>query len=107
MELYCRRMSGIAGLWNLDGQPAEPHVLSLMSSALAPRGRDGEGRRTVGAAALCCQHLWVTAEEIGERQPLTGRRDETLVMDGRIDNRNELLGQMKLPATTSDAACAL
>ena len=83
-------MSGIVGLWNLDGGPVDPAVLSRMSSAIGHRGPDGEGRRTERGVGFACQHLWVTAEEIGEVQPLVGRSGIMLVMDGRIDNRDEL-----------------
>ena len=46
-------------------------------------------------------------EEIGELQPLVGRAGIILVMDGRIDNRDELLPALRLSPTTSDAACVL
>ena len=37
-------MSGILGIWNLDGRPLEPELLAKMSATLAHRGPDGEGR---------------------------------------------------------------
>jgi asparagine synthase (glutamine-hydrolysing) len=100
-------MSGLAGLRNLDGAPVDGAVLAAMSRTLRHRGPDGEGCRRAGAVAFACQHLWVTPEEQGELQPLSGRRGAMLAMDGRLDNRDELLGALELPGTTSDAACAL
>jgi asparagine synthase (glutamine-hydrolysing) len=100
-------MSGIVGLWNLDGRPVDEAVLTRMSAALAHRGPDGEGRRCAGPVALACRHLWVTPEEEGEVQPLTGRSGTLLVMDGRVDNRDELLPALDLPRTASDASCVL
>lgn len=100
-------MSGIVGLWNLDGRPLDQAVLSRMSATLAHRGPDGEGRRVVGSMGFARQHLWVTLEEVGEQQPLVGRADVMLVMDGRIDNRDELLRALDLPQTASDAGCVL
>lgn len=99
-------MSGILGLWNLDGRPLDPAVLSRMSEALAHRGPDGEGQRVVGSCAFAYQHLWVTPEEIGETQPRVGP-GVMLVMDGRIDNRRELFDILDLPSATSDATCVL
>ena len=78
-----------------------------MSRALCHRGRDGEGFRFVASAGFACQRLWVTPEEVGELQPLAGRAGVMLAMDGRIDNREEVLPALGLPETTSDAACVL
>ncbi len=100
-------MSGIVGLFNLDGRPADEAVLARMSATLRHRGPDGEGRRLTGAVGFAHQHLWATPEEIGEIQPLAGRGGALLMMDGRLDNRDELLGPLRLPVTASDAACAL
>ena len=100
-------MSGIVGVFNLDAQPAEDALLARMSAALRHRGPDGEGRRVAGPAGFGWQHLWVSPEETGEVQPLVGRSGAMLVMDGRLDNRDELLGALRLPPTVSDAACVL
>ena len=62
----------------------------------------------MGAVDFACERMWVTREEVGETQPLIGRAGGTmLVMDGRLDNRRELLEALDLPATISDAHCAL
>jgi asparagine synthase (glutamine-hydrolysing) len=100
-------MSGILGLWNLDGRPVEPAILSAMSQALRHRGRDGHRRVIAGSLGLAHHHLWVTPEEVGERQPLAGRRGALLVLDGRVDNRDELIARLHLPRAASDAACVL
>ncbi|MDP3774181.1 MAG: asparagine synthase-related protein [Gemmatimonadales bacterium] len=100
-------MSGIVGVFNLDARPAEDALLARMSAALRHRGPDGEGRRVAGPAGFAWQHLWVTPEETGEVQPPVGRSGAMLVMDGRLDNRDELLGALRLPPTVSDAACVL
>jgi asparagine synthase (glutamine-hydrolysing) len=100
-------MSGIVGVWNLDGRPVDPVLFSRMSASLEHRGSDGEGRRVDGPIGFACQHLWVTPEEIGEIQPLVGRAGVMLVMDGRIDNRDELLPALRLTPSSSDAVCVL
>ena len=102
-----RSMSGIAGVWNLDGKPLDPAVLARMSTVLRHRGRDGEGRRVLGAIGFAHQRLWVTPEEQGEVQPLSGRAGIMLVLDGRLDNRDELLPALRLPREASDARCVL
>ena len=100
-------MSGISGVFNLDARPADDALLERMSATLQHRGPDGESRRVAGPVGFARQHLWVTAEEIGERQPLVGRTGAMLVIDGRLDNRDELLHSLELPRATSDAGCVL
>jgi asparagine synthase (glutamine-hydrolysing) len=100
-------MNGIAGVWNLDARPIERSVLATMSARLAHRGRDGERLYLSGPAGLACQHSWVTPEEQGEHLPLVGASGAVLVMDGRIDNRHDLVTRLELDATASDARCVL
>jgi asparagine synthase (glutamine-hydrolysing) len=100
-------MSGIVGVWHLDGRPFDERTAESMTSALAHRGADGEAVRHVGSVWFSHQHFWITPEEIGEAQPLLGGSGAMLSMDGRLDNRDELVSTLRLPATTSDAACAL
>jgi asparagine synthase (glutamine-hydrolysing) len=78
-----------------------------MSQTLSHRGPDGEDTLMAGAVGFAHQHLWVTREDIGERQPLESDRGTSIVFDGRLDNREELDRLLDLPADTSDAACAL
>jgi len=99
-------MSGLVGFWNLDEAPADRQLLARMSATLRHRAPDGEDVLVDGPMALAHQHLWVTSEEIGERQPLTGRGVH-LAMDGRIDNRDELTAHLGLPPSASDAMVAL
>jgi asparagine synthase (glutamine-hydrolysing) len=100
-------VSGIAGVWNLDGRPAEAAVLARMNEALRHRGPDGCSQIVRGDLGFAHQRLWVTPEEVGEVQPIVQPRGVMLVMDGRLDNRDELLPRLDLPATSSDATCVL
>lgn len=104
-------MSGIAGVWNLDGAPLDPALLARMVDRLAHRGPDGASQWVSEAVGLACQHLWTTPESINELQPLSDRRGVRLIFDGRLDNRETLHAMAgsvaPLPATASDAALAL
>lgn len=97
-------MSGFVGVWNLDGRPLDPAVLAAMSATLRHRGPDGEGRHLDGSFGLACQHQWITPEEIGERQPRVGG-GVAAVIDGRLDNRDELLPALTLAPSATDAQC--
>lgn len=88
-------MSGIVGLWNLDGRPVEESLLDRMSARLAHRGPDGEGRWVAGPVGLACQQFRVTPESARETQPLVDPSGAVLVFDGRLDNRAELLERLK------------
>ncbi|HVQ13045.1 MAG TPA: asparagine synthase-related protein, partial [Vicinamibacterales bacterium] len=100
-------MSGIAGLWNRDGRPIDRTVLSSMIATLRHRGFDGEGQRAAGSIGFAHRHFWVTPEDNGEAQPLGNPAGIMLAMDGRLDNRDELLPALDLSPDVSDAMCAL
>jgi len=84
-------MSGIAGIYNLDGRPADAALLNHMTDAIAHRGPDGGGHWIAGPLAIGHMMLCTTPESLFEKQPLT---DETgnlcLTLDGRVDNRDDL-----------------
>lgn len=90
-------MSGILGLWNLDGRPLESELLAKMSATLAHRGPDGEDFWTKGPVGLACQLMRVTPESLTETQPLVHPSGAVAVFDGRLDNREELLAFSRAP----------
>lgn len=100
-------MSGIVGVWNLDGRPIEPALLARLSATLAHRGPDGDGLWVQGAMGLACRLLRVTPESSEETQPLVDASGAALVFDGRLDNREELLAILEVPAGCPDPALVL
>jgi asparagine synthase (glutamine-hydrolysing) len=87
-------MSGILGIWNLDGRPVEEALLARASATLAHRGPDGEGMWIHGPVGLACRLFRVTPEASAETQPLVGSSGAVVVFDGRLDNREELLASL-------------
>lgn len=90
-------MSGIAGIYYLDGRPIERAEIERMTSILAHRGPDGAGVWSEGSVGLGHRMLWTTPESLGERLPLvhpSGRL--VLTADARIDNRDELIHALGL-----------
>lgn len=84
-------MSGIAGICSLDGGPADPSLLRRMTAAMAHRGPDGEGYWVEGSVGLGHSMLHTTPESVEERQPWSDESGRLqLVLDGRVDNREEL-----------------
>jgi asparagine synthase (glutamine-hydrolysing) len=95
-------MSGLAGLWNLDGRPVDRAIVSSMASTIAHRGTDRCGLWSDGPIGFACQLLRVTPESAAECQPVTDRIGNTLLFDGRLDNREELLGAMSAGRRRAD-----
>ena len=103
-------MSGIAGLWRLDGRPVVTADVERMLDRLAHRGPDGAGVWTDGPVGLGHRLLHTTPESLGERQPVV-TADGRLVLTGdvRLDDRDALEAALGAgpPGDGSDAALVL
>lgn len=104
-------MSGIVGIFNLDGAPVDSGLLQRMSNTIAHRGPDGEGHWIEGAVGLSCQLMRVTPESLTETQPTIYESGAVIVFDGRLDNREELLAELngspRISASSSDPSLIL
>jgi asparagine synthase (glutamine-hydrolysing) len=105
-------LSGIVAIFNLDGRPAEPETLERLVHPIRHRGVDGVKLWCQGSAGLAHLHLGATSTSCNEVQPFGCPQPLAISFDGRLDNREELIG--KLPAASapdlqnlSEAACAL
>src|SRR6476620_1703408 len=102
-------MTGIAGVWNLDGRPADTRLLVRMGSAILHRGRDQSATWSHQAIGFIARVGVVTPPSADERQPSTDGQ-HSLVFDGRLDNREELLSELAgngLASDPSDPALVL
>jgi asparagine synthase (glutamine-hydrolysing) len=89
-------MSGIAGIFNIDGAPVDRALLQRMTDAIAHRGPDGIHHWVDGPVGIGHCMLQTTPESVYERQPLTDESGHLcLNMDGRVDNREELISALK------------
>jgi asparagine synthase (glutamine-hydrolysing) len=86
-------MSGISGIWNTDGRPVETEILGRVSAQLAHRGVDGEYFSVDGPVGLSCQLMRNSPESAAEVQPWLDK-DCTVLFDGRLDDRDELLAKL-------------
>lgn len=84
-------MSGIVGLFNLDGRPVEPSELKGLAAASRHRAIDGEDFWIGSSAGIGHQHFRVTPESLTERQPLVSPSGIAVAFDGRLDNRQEII----------------
>ena len=105
-------MSAFAVVYERCNTPVDSGVLQHMMERLSHRGPDGSDVLLTSQAALGHWHFWVTPEEMGERQPLElPGLPFKIVLDGRLDNRQELMSELGNDAVEksqlSDAALIL
>lgn len=91
-------MSGIYGIFRFDGAPVDPHWLERMKAAMSYYGPDGGGSSIEGPVGMGHLLLEVNPEDAFERQPLR-RRSNLLACAARLDNRDALLEQFRIPAS--------
>lgn len=105
-------MSGITGIFNLDGRPVDRALLQQMMNAIAHRGPDGVGCWSDGHVGFGHLMLHTTPESLRERQPLSREPGGLcLTLDGRVDNRRELRAALEskgyAPRANTDAELVL
>jgi len=90
------QMSGIAGIYNLDGRPVDQALMRAMSKAIAYRGPDGIEYWSDGPVGFVHLMFRTTPESLHEKQPLRNEDGSLcLTLDGRIDNRLELQAELQ------------
>lgn len=84
-------MCGIAGIFNLDGEPVSPVILKNMTDSLAHRGPDGEGQWINDDVGLGHRRLSVIDLSSGGHQPMqTADGRYVISYNGEIYNYREL-----------------
>ncbi len=99
-------MSVQTGVWNFDGRPVDRRLLGDFSESLKQQGPDGEFCYIEGSVALLYRPFHTTAESRREKQPYFSRRGFILTWNGRLDNRSELIADLRsdLEAEPTDVA---
>jgi asparagine synthase (glutamine-hydrolysing) len=89
-------MCGIAGVFDLDGQPVDTGVLSRMTAAIAHRGPDGEGYYTEGGLGFGHRRLAIIDLSPAAAQPLKNETgDVVLIYNGEIYNFQPLRAELE------------
>lgn len=89
-------MCGIAGILNLDGEPAAQARLRKMADAIAHRGPDGEGFFVDGACGLAHRRLAIIDLSPSGRQPMaTGDGRYVISYNGELYNFQELRTELQ------------
>lgn len=89
-------MCGIAGIFNLNGEPVSPVILRRMTDAIAHRGPDGEGFYNDGVVGLGHRRLAIIDLSPAGHQPMRSRDGQvTLTYNGEIYNFRELRTELE------------
>lgn len=92
-------MSGLVGIYRLDAASVIEGELTAMVEPLRPCGPDGVGLWQSGSVGLGLTLLATTPELQAEPQPVVHAATGcAIVADVRLDNREELLAALGLPA---------
>src|SRR5437879_4507950 len=88
-------MSVQFGKCNFDGKPVDPQDLDAVRPVLAPYGSDGEGYICKDNFGVLYRAFHTTKESRLEVQPYVSDSGFVLSWDGRLDDREELVGEMR------------
>jgi asparagine synthase (glutamine-hydrolysing) len=83
------------GRWNIDGLPADRDDLAKAGQLLAPHGPDGGGAYIKDSVGILYRAFHTTKESRKEIQPFITPSGAVLTWDGRLDNREELIRELR------------
>ena len=99
-------MSVQFGRWNFDGRSVDRQYLAKAEGMVAPYGPDGGGTYIKDSVGILFRALYTTKESRSEAQPYTTSSGIVLTWDGRLDNRAELIRELRdiLSTASTDAS---
>ncbi len=94
-------MSVHFGRWNFDGKPVDRDYLEKVNALTAPYGPDGGRSYSKGNVSILYHAFHTTKESSRETQPHVLASGAVITWDGRLDNRAELIRQLRSVLTIS------
>jgi asparagine synthase (glutamine-hydrolysing) len=99
-------MTALAGLWRFDGRPDAGSDCARMLASQALYGPEAGATWSEGDVSLGSRLMRLLPEDSFDRQPLIGGGGRyVLVADLRLDNREELTGQLKISSEKASRLC--
>jgi asparagine synthase (glutamine-hydrolysing) len=97
-------MSVQFGRWNFEGQPAPSDYIAKVSETLAPYGPDSHDDYSKQGVTILYRAFHTTKESRRETQPHISPSGVVITWDGRLDNRRELISDLRgaLTAASTD-----
>jgi asparagine synthase (glutamine-hydrolysing) len=96
-------MSVQFGRWNLDGKPVDSGYLERVGTALGPYGPDGGSSYGDGNVSILYYAFHTTRESHRETQPHISASGTVITWDGRLDNRVDLISELRNSLTVNSA----
>jgi asparagine synthase (glutamine-hydrolysing) len=88
------------GRWNSNGRPLDSTDLARVKPLIAAYGPDDEGAYAISNLHILYRAFHTTKESRIETQPHTTGSGSVVTWCGRLDNRTELIGQLRDVLTT-------
>jgi asparagine synthase (glutamine-hydrolysing) len=88
-------MSVQFGRWHFAGQPPAPDYIERVSTTLAPYGPDSNESCSKGGITILYRAFHTTKESRRETQPHISSSGTVITWDGRLDNRAELISELR------------
>jgi asparagine synthase (glutamine-hydrolysing) len=83
-------MSGMGGIYNLNGAPVDAELLHALGESLSRLGPDGGREIGIGQIGMAYRAFHTNKESGSETQPAQSTDKHILAWDGRLDNRDAL-----------------
>src|SRR5258708_410596 len=100
-------MSMAFGRWNLEGQAPAAEYVAKVSATLGPHGPDSDESYSSGGVKILYRAFHTTKESRRETQPHVSASGAVITWDGRLDNRDELINELRNSLTTSSSDVAI
>jgi asparagine synthase (glutamine-hydrolysing) len=94
-------MSAQFGRWNFDSQASSFDYVEKVSATLAPYGPDSAGSYSKNGVEILYHSLRTTKESHRETQPHVSLSGVVIAWDGRVDNRTELIIELRESVTAN------
>jgi asparagine synthase (glutamine-hydrolysing) len=100
-------MSVQFGRWHFAGQPPAPDYIEKVSAALAPYGPDSDESYSNGGIRILYRAFHTTKESRREKQPHVSPSGAVITWDGRLDNRSEIISELRDSLTVASTDVAI
>src|ERR1700729_3009395 len=99
-------MTAIAGLWRFDDRPDAAEQIGRMLAAQVVYGPHDGAQWVEGSVAVGRRLYRLLPEDVHDHGPVRGAGGNLVgVMDGRLDNRDELLRSLSITSERAAATC--
>jgi asparagine synthase (glutamine-hydrolysing) len=100
-------MSVQFGRWNFEGPPPATEYIEKARTFLAPYGPDTDEEYSKGGVKILYRAFHTTKEARGETQPHTCPSGAVITWDGCLDNRAELISELRDSVTGNSTDVAI